>query len=101
MEARNEYEPKPFEKTLILADGTVLEGSGAAIDSKRKLWLWTKRKYSMAEIFALFSDPEKTANIRVDYSEISSETFEGYTHLSSVQENLTTNENQVLLIKNQ
>ena len=100
MEARNEYEPRPFEKTLTLADGTKLAGSGAAIDSKRKLWLWVDRKYPMAEIFALFSDSEKTAVIRADYSEISGETFEGFTHLSSVQENLTTNEIQVLLIKN-
>lgn len=50
------------EYYLKLADGTILESSDCGY-SDRKLHCWVKNK-TLAEVFALFTDPEKTKEIR-------------------------------------
>lgn len=51
--------------SLILADGTVLEGSSCGFSNKT-LWCWVSG-LSMADCFSIFSNPEKTSEITVLY----------------------------------
>lgn len=53
-----------MEQSLILNDGTVFDGS-YAIQSGDRLWVYVYADITMADLFALLNDPEKTKIIMV------------------------------------
>lgn len=69
-------------ETITLADGTVLEKSHVIVDENR-LFFYIQNGMSMAAVFALMNDPEKTVTISaLQYQQ---ETVcEGYTDLRSI-----------------
>ena len=71
------------DQRLILKDNTVLEGSECGY-ANNHLWCWVKG-ISMAEAFAIFSDPNKTSEIRFQYGS-TEDTYTGFTKLTLVQE---------------
>lgn len=75
-----------FTQTVTLADGTVLNGYAGRSSLSGEIWVWLDEGTSMVTAFGLFSDPEKTATIRTDLTEDTSETYEGYTTMSLIRE---------------
>lgn len=63
---------------LVLADGTILENSSGGY-ADRNLWCWINGK-TMNECYALFTDPEKTKTITVNYA-TSQIIYKGFTEL--------------------
>lgn len=73
-------------RSLILNPGPnqiELSGSDAGY-AEGVLWLYI-RGQTLAQAFALLSDPANTAVIRYDYGEMS-DVYEGYTHLTVLME---------------
>lgn len=70
-----------------LADGTILNAN-CGFDGESSIWVWMRDKddpnNSMASLFAIFSDPEKTATIKSNIRGIEA-TYEGYTRLTVLQ----------------
>ena len=67
---------------LTLADGTELENSSCGF-AGRNLWCWIGGK-TMAECFAIFSDPEKTKEINIEYYE-KSIIYKGFTDFVQIR----------------
>jgi hypothetical protein len=67
--------------TLILKDGTVLEGSECGY-ADHNLWCYIKN-LSLTETFAVFSDPSKTETIIFRYGN-TEEKYVGFTNLDIV-----------------
>lgn len=63
---------------LILADGTVLENSECGY-YEHELHCWIKDR-TMAEVFELFSDPNKTAFISYTYRDYT-QIYRGFTEM--------------------
>lgn len=73
-------------RTLILNDGTVLNDS-YCFEASGVLWVYIGTGYTLAEVFNLLNDPEKTETIVcVQYG--AEATFEGYTHLYCISEEI-------------
>lgn len=70
------------DRRLILKDGTVME-EGECGYSRNHLWCWVKG-ITMAEAFAIFSNPDKTSEIRFQYGS-TEDTYTGFTELTAVQ----------------
>lgn len=89
MEATNNPSAREFARTITFKDGTVLHGDGAINSTTDELWLWVSdQEYNISEIALLCANPEKTAEIRIDYSMISHIDAVGYTVLTSVQRDI-------------
>lgn len=71
--------------TITMNDGTVLEDSNI-LDMNGSLCFFVRNGMTMAEVFALFNDPEKTATITETRYE-QEKTYEGYTDLNMIQKN--------------
>ena len=69
-------------RSLILNDGTVIEGGNAGMSSSGNLWLWFTG-YTMAQAAMMFLDPEKTARIIFRGGE-EDEVYEGYTNCINI-----------------
>ena len=72
-------------ETLTLNDGTMLENSHA-IENNDKLFIYVENGSTLAEVFEIFIDPEKTMKIkytRMDKAEI---TWRGYKRLMDVRD---------------
>lgn len=71
-------------ETITLNDGTVINDA-VTIGAIPGLWVHIQKGLTLAEAFALFSDPEKTAVIASDRSEPNrpneGTVYEGYTDL--------------------
>ena len=67
--------------TVTLADGTVLEGSCGLAGTS--LWCWVSNK-SMADCFALFTDPEKTNEITILYT-VTGYRYRGFTEMELIK----------------
>ena len=72
-------------ETLTLNDGTVLEESNAHRDGE-KLFVYIQDGSTLAEVFALLIDPEKTETIVKKAPGMDDQTFEGFTKLLAVQD---------------
>ena len=72
-------------ETLTLNDGTVLENSHA-IENNDKLFVYVENGSTLAEVFALLIDPEKTETIIKKAPGMDDQTFEGFTKLIAVQD---------------
>ena len=68
--------------TLILKDGTRLEKSECGY-ADHTLWCYI-RELTLAEVFAAFSDPEKTEEIRFLYGD-TEEIYIGFTELNLIR----------------
>lgn len=70
-----------------LADGTILNAN-CGFDGESGIWVWMRDAddpdNSMASMFAIFSDPAKTATI-TSYIRGIEATYEGYTRLTVLQ----------------
>lgn len=82
-----EYLPKPFQKIITLKDNTILNGYGALAEATDDLFIWPDPPMTIPEATVIFSDASKIDHIRVDYSEIESKEFDGYSDLISVGKN--------------
>ena len=69
-------------ETITMKDGTEIQG-GYVIPGNGRLWFYVNNGMTMAEVFALFNNPEKTD--RISCSRNTEEVFEGYTDLFTVQ----------------
>ena len=67
--------------TVTLADGTVLEGSCGL--AGRSLWCWVSDK-SMADCFAIFTNPEKTSKITILYT-VTGYRYRGFTEMELIK----------------
>ena len=72
-------------ETLTLNDGTVLENSNAHRDRER-LYVYIQNGSTLAEVFELLIDPEKTETIIKKAPGMDDQTFEGFTKLIAVQD---------------
>ena len=79
-----EYLPDPFQQIITLKDNTVLNGRGALNEITDELFLWPKDLTSFVDATAIFTDPNKTDHIRVDYSRVEYNEYDGYTRLYGV-----------------
>ena len=72
--------------TLTLNDGTVLQNSYALLSSGILFVYVQQAEMTIADVFNLFIDPEKTSAIT--YTQVNGEevTFEGYTKLTAVRD---------------
>ena len=69
--------------TITLNDGTVLEDANI-LDMNGSLCFFVRNGMTMAEVFGLFNDPEKTETITVSqYGQ--EKAYEGYTDLTMIQ----------------
>lgn len=69
--------------TITLNDGTVLEDA-SVLNMSGSLCFFVRNGMTMAEVFGLFNDPEKTGTITVtQYGQ--EKTYEGYTDLNMIQ----------------
>ena len=75
-------------ETLTLNDGTILENSNAHRDGDR-LYVYIQNGSTLAEVFGLLNDPEKTERIIRKAPETEDQQFNGYKKLITVtdQEN--------------
>lgn len=87
-----ETEPKTIiQRTVILNDGTEYDGVAYANAEKDTVFVSLDGKYSMTELFPVFMDPDKTADIRAtiynhnSHSMMSDETFIGYTRMAGIR----------------
>lgn len=71
-----------MDETLKLNDGTELIGHAIEASERLFVYIWEK---TMAEVFELLNDPEKTKKIIATRYE-DQQTFRGYKHLCSVSE---------------
>ena len=71
-------------ETLELNDGTVLENSNAHMDADR-LYVYIRDGSSLAEVFNLLIDPEKTERIIRRAPELET-VFDGYETLIAVKD---------------
>lgn len=73
--------------TVTLADGTKLKGSAALNITTPDLWIWIEKESgSMAELFPLFNDPNKTQRIETTYLDTDTPTvYEGYTFMTVIK----------------
>ena len=69
---------------FILADGTKIERA-YVVENAGVLWFYVRHgEYTMADLFALMNDPEKTARITAhQYGE--EHVYTGFTDLQSIQ----------------
>ena len=70
------------DRTLILNDGTVIDGGYAGMSSRGNLWLWFTG-CTMAQAAAMFLDPEKTERI-VSKAGDTEDVYEGYTSCTNI-----------------
>lgn len=77
--------PDPFQQTVTLADGTVLNGSAGLSESENHLWIWLDEGVSMNQALSIFMDTEKTATIRADTSPTDYRIYEGYTAIGQIR----------------
>ena len=70
------------ERSLILNDGTVIEGGSAGMSSEGNLWLWFTG-YTMAQAAMMFLDPTKTERIIFRGGETDI-IYEGYTNCINI-----------------
>lgn len=69
---------------LLLADGGTVSVSMAGVGQQGDLWVHV-HGLTLPECVAVFSSPEKTRSMHIDYDgESVQDTFEGYTELFSV-----------------
>ena len=68
--------------SLVLADGTVLEGSRCGY-AEHHLWCYVTG-LTMMEAFAVFSNPEKTRTIKFLYGTVE-EVYEGFTEMNVIK----------------
>lgn len=75
-------------ETLTLNNGTILENSNAHRDGER-LYVYIQNGSTMAEVFGLLNDPEKTEKIIKKAPEMDDQTFNEFKKLIAVtdQEN--------------
>lgn len=77
-----------FRQCIELADGTVMDGFAVAYDESEELWVkLTSRRLSFDDVYAAFSNPEKTSKIISNTSILTTEEFYGYTKLTLIQQN--------------
>lgn len=79
-----EYLPDPFQQTVTLKDGTILNGRGALNDITDDLFIWPEDVMSFVDATMIFSDANKTNHIRIDYSKIEYNEYDGYTRLYGI-----------------
>ncbi len=72
---------------LILNDGTELEESQCGY-AEHRLWCYIKG-LTLAEAFAVFSDPEKTQTIRFQYGSVT-DTYIGFTEIDLIRKSELT-----------
>lgn len=101
MESINEHPdaPKIVPQTITLADGTILNGSGALNTYTDDLWLRIWQKMSIGELSLLLEDQEKTTAIKIIYSEMESNIFHDYTVLNYIMLDSKTGEIRARLKK--
>ena len=75
-----------FQQTVTLADGVVLNGYAGFNEVADDLWVWLDEGTDMATAFMLFSDPARTAVIKVALTADIVETHYGYTKLALIRE---------------
>ena len=77
--------PEPYQKTVTLADGTVLNGYAGLAEAEKGLWIWLDEGTGMNQAIVLFMDPEKTVTIRTDLSPIDYRIYAGYTVIDQIR----------------
>jgi hypothetical protein len=98
---RNPYIPEPFVRTITLADGSKLEGSGSLTPNQSVLWIWIQYdKYPFDEIVSIFMDSQKLETITIDFSPLTSQTYTGYCRLDTIRRDVEGNEIRIGLRKN-
>ena len=98
---RRWYEEYSFQKTVTLADGMVLDGTGS-LDNEHVPNLWLnldKGDLTMTKLMRIFSDSNKTSSISIAYDFQTTRTFNGYTELTLVKTNEATSGWRVRLSK--
>ena len=68
---------------LILNDETVVNVDTVGVGQQGELWIHVK-DLSLVECVTIFSNPEKTAQMNIDYGSSVTDSFTGYTVLTSV-----------------
>lgn len=69
--------------SLMLNDGSAAEVSMAGVGQQGGLWIHVHNS-SMGECFRIFSDPQKTAAMSIEYDPTIGDEFTGYTELISL-----------------
>lgn len=82
--------------SLVLADGTVLEGSSCGFSDKT-LWCWVSGR-SMADCFSIFTDSEKTKEITVLYY-TSGVHYKGFTDMQIIRKDMDDKGNETINIR--
>lgn len=75
-----------FTNTVVLADGTTLQGHATLYDAAEELWVSLDGPISFDEAFTIFNDPEKTKEITSNTSILTTEKFYGYTRLTLIKQ---------------
>lgn len=82
--------PEPFIPTIVLNDGTTLNGSGSTTIDEVDLWLWIDEDMTYARASELFeNNPSLTSRITVHASKLNVKNYERYTVLSDIQKQPT------------
>ena len=77
--------PKPFHKYMTMADGTELDGHAVRTGMSEGIWVFMdKSGIGYLEIVQIFSNPEKTSVIQSHEEEDRTETYTGYTRITSI-----------------
>lgn len=87
-----EMDPKTIiQRTVILNDKTEYDGVAYSNAEKDTVFVSLDGKYSMTELFPVFTNPENTSVIRAtiynhnSHSMMSDETFTGYTRMAGIR----------------
>lgn len=79
-----EYLPENFDPIVTFKDGTVIKARCGYNEVTDELWIWPANEMTFSEAAILFSDPLKTDHIRVDYSAMEYDGYDGYTRLKTI-----------------
>lgn len=69
---------------LRMADGTIIQNARVLLSSGT-LWFYVENRMTMAEVFEIMNDPEKTREITMVIDEHTEETYEKYTDLYCIR----------------
>lgn len=75
--------PPPFQQTIVLNNGQILNGSAG--QAGNYIWIWLEDPITFSEACEIFEDKEKTNRIEVNISAIETLVYIGYTDLRDIK----------------
>lgn len=81
--------PKVYEKSIVLADDTVLKGEIQRSSISDEIWVFpSDHSLSYMDLIMIFANTEKTSTLTCYESETEQKTYVGYTRVVSINSNI-------------